>query len=49
MAHAKGMHPGAVWKKCDFQVHTPRDTQWEGTPFPGGTPELEQARPLCTQ
>ena len=23
MPHAKGMHPGAVWKKCDFQVHTP--------------------------
>jgi chromosome segregation protein len=44
MPHARGMHPGAVWKKCDFQVHTPRDTQWEGLRLPGGTPEYEQAR-----
>ena len=44
MPHARGMHPGAVWKKCDLQTHTPRDTQWEGARFPGGTPEQEQAR-----
>jgi chromosome segregation protein len=26
--YAKGLHPGAIWKKCDFQIHTPRDPQW---------------------
>lgn len=41
----KGMHPGAVWKKIDLQVHTPRDPQWQGSPnLPGGTDSSEQAR-----
>lgn len=44
MSHSKGRHPGAVWKKCDFQIHTPRDTQWSGARFGGGTPDLEAAR-----
>lgn len=43
--YAKGMHPGATWKKCDFQVHTPRDPNWQGPPnLPGGTDDLEQRR-----
>ena len=25
----------AYWRKCDFQVHTPRDPNWEG-PRPAG-------------
>ena len=41
----KGLHPGATWKKCDFQVHTPRDPQWSGSPsLPGGGVAEEQAR-----
>ncbi len=45
MTHAKGMHPGAVWKRADFQIHTPRDPQWTGSPhLPGGTPDHEAAR-----
>ena len=41
----KGMHPGATWKKVDFQIHTPRDPQWQGSPhIAGGTPEKEDAR-----
>jgi chromosome segregation protein len=40
-----GRHPGAVWKRTDFQIHTPRDPQWSGSPnLPGGTPQLEAAR-----
>lgn len=40
-----GRHPGAVWKRTDFQIHTPRDPQWSGSPnLPGGTPSLEAAR-----
>ncbi len=43
--YAKGMHPGAVWKKCDFQIHTPRDGQWSGSDhLQGGTSPEEQAR-----
>ncbi|WP_376776652.1 TrlF family AAA-like ATPase [Rhizobium leguminosarum] len=43
--HAKGRHPGAVWKKTDFQVHTPRDSMWRGSgPLPGGLAEAEAAR-----
>jgi chromosome segregation protein len=39
------MHPGAVWKRVDFQIHTPRDPQWSGSPhLPGGTEETEAAR-----
>jgi len=47
MSHEKGLHPGAVWKKTDFQIHTPRDPQWGGGPnLAGGTDELEAARQL---
>lgn len=43
--HTKGRHPGAVWKKTDFQIHTPRDFNWSGSgPLPGGTLESEAAR-----
>lgn len=39
------MHPGAVWKRADFQIHTPRDPQWGGSPnLAGGLPEAEAAR-----
>lgn len=45
MLHAKGRHPGALWRKTDLQVHTPRDAQWSGTPsLPGGYPAGEEAR-----
>lgn len=41
----RGLHPGATWRKCDFQVHTPRDAGWVGSPhLPGGSPEHEDAR-----
>ncbi|MFM2044696.1 MAG: hypothetical protein RLY86_3272 [Pseudomonadota bacterium] len=40
-----GSHQGAQWRKCDFQIHTPRDPQWSGSPaLPGGTTELEGER-----
>lgn len=43
--YAKGLHPGATWKKCDFQVHTPRDPQWIGSlHLPGGDAINERAR-----
>jgi chromosome segregation protein len=43
--YPKGLHPGATWKKCDFQIHTPRDPQWAGSPsLPGGGAAEEQAR-----
>jgi chromosome segregation protein len=43
--YAKGLHPGAIWKKCDFQVHTPRDPQWGGSDhLPGGSESDESAR-----
>lgn len=45
MPYSKGRHPGAVWRKTDLQVHTPRDAQWAGPPsLPGGTIEKETAR-----
>jgi len=45
MSGAEGLHPGAVWHKCDFQCHTPRDRGWEGSPhLPGGSAEAEAAR-----
>ncbi|MBH9538874.1 TrlF family AAA-like ATPase [Novosphingopyxis sp. YJ-S2-01] len=45
MTYELGMHPGAVWKKTDFQIHTPRDPQWAGGPhLAGGTPESEALR-----
>lgn len=43
--YPKGRHPGAVWKKTDFQIHTPRDPQWSGSPhLTGGTRVEEDAR-----
>lgn len=45
MSHEKGHHPGATWRKCDFQCHTPRDRNWIGSQnLGGGTPELENGR-----
>lgn len=45
MDYDKGMHPGAVWKRTDFQIHTPRDAQWSGSPhLAGGSSELEEKR-----
>jgi chromosome segregation protein len=45
MTYPKGLHPGATWRKCDFQVHTPRDPQWTGSPsLPGGGSAEEQLR-----
>lgn len=45
MSFSKGRHPGAVWRKTDLQVHTPRDAGWSGSPsLAGGTPDLETAR-----
>ena len=44
MIHKKGLHPGAVWKKADFQIHSPRDINWNGPKFPGGPQAQEQAR-----
>ena len=32
----------ACWRKCDFQVHTPRDPNWEGA-RPIGTDEIDPA------
>src|SRR5437899_2380538 len=39
-----GLHPGAVWKQVDFQVHTPRDTQWKGATFRGNSEEDRRKR-----
>lgn len=44
MSHKKGLHPGAVWKKADFQIHSPRDINWNGPKFPGGPQAHEEAR-----
>lgn len=45
MTFAKGLHPGATWRRADFQIHTPRDPQWQGSAhLAGGTPEGESAR-----
>lgn len=45
MTYDRGRHPGATWRKCDLQIHTPRDAQWSGSPnLPGGEPEFEEAR-----
>lgn len=45
MEHKKGRHPGAVWRKTDLQIHTPRDPNWSGSPsLPGGAAEAEAAR-----
>lgn len=45
ISHNKGSHPGALWKKCDFQIHTPRDHGWSGSPsLPGGDDQSEAKR-----
>jgi hypothetical protein len=44
MPYAKGRHPGAIWKETDFQIHTPRDPQWNGPHYAGGTADTEAAR-----
>jgi AAA domain len=45
VGYPRGEHPGAVWHKCDFQCHSPRDRRWIGTTnLPGGSEELELAR-----
>lgn len=45
MKYAPGKHPGAIWKKSDFQIHTPRDRNWSGGPhLPGGTPAADKLR-----
>jgi len=42
---AVGHHPGATWRRVDFQVHTPRDPDWSGGPtLPGGEPKSEAKR-----
>ena len=30
MSYNLGHHPGAVWRKTDLQIHTPRDPNWTG-------------------
>lgn len=41
----KGMHPGALWRKFDAQVHTPRDPNWQdGPPLAGGSEKNEIKR-----
>lgn len=42
-SYSKGKHPGATWKKTDFQIHTPRDPQWSGSPHLNGGSEAEEA------
>jgi len=37
MSYAKGKHPGAQCRKCDFQIHTPHDKQWSGVLLPGAS------------
>ncbi len=45
MTRIKGRHPGAEWRKTDFQVHTPRDAGWSGSrSLPGGGDDDEKAR-----
>lgn len=45
MPWRKGTHPGAVWRKIDLQVHTPRDPHWQdGAPLPGGSEKNEGKR-----
>jgi len=40
-----GLHPGAVWRRVDFQVHTPRDPNWSGSPpLPGKSDADRDAR-----
>jgi chromosome segregation protein len=44
MSYARGKHPGAQWRKCDFQIHTPRDEQWSGLRSASNTEDVNVAR-----
>lgn len=44
VAFPVGSHPGAVWKKCDFQIHSAHDRNWTGEKLPGGTTVNEAKR-----
>ncbi len=44
MSYAKGKHPGAQWRRCDFQIHTPRDEQWSGLRSASNTQDVDVAR-----
>lgn len=44
MTYAKGKHPGAQWRKCDFQIHSPRDEQWSGPRSPNNLQQTTDAR-----
>lgn len=44
MTFPKGSHPGAQWRKCDFQIHTPRDKDWGGLRSPSDLTDLDGAR-----
>ena len=44
MSFPKGKHPGAQWRKCDFQIHTPRDEAWAGQRSPSNLGNLDAAR-----
>lgn len=44
MNYAKGKHPGAQWRKCDFQIHTPRDEQWSGVRSTSNIQDVNAAR-----
>jgi chromosome segregation protein len=44
MSYAKGKHPGAQWRKCDFQIHSPRDEQWSGLRSASNSQDVDVAR-----
>lgn len=44
MSYVKGKHPGAQWRKCDFQIHTPRDEQWSGLRSASNNQDVDAAR-----
>lgn len=45
MTYQTGKHPGATWRLCDFQIHTPRDNDWSGSPqLEGGDENAEDRR-----
>jgi chromosome segregation protein len=44
VSYAKGKHPGAQWRRCDFQIHTPRDEQWSGLRSASNTQDVDVAR-----
>lgn len=38
----------AYWRKCDFQVHTPRDPNWQGQ-RPVGYGDMREGRPVTAE